>query len=391
MMPNHKKSAKDVMKPHSEAKVSFYQKYLVQKLRVLSQVDWVKDIHVYDLFCGRGVYDDGKLGSALRSYQTICQTRQNYPSDKRFVLHLNDRNPRHVESVRAYIESIENKDVSMCEVQYTCEDANAFVERIIAGDSKKKRGVQRLFFIDPYGYKQVKRKMLEGLMKMGGSEILLFMPISFMQRFTRHAFSEEATPGSQPLKNMLEEFFPVGHPIMKERVDVQTYIDYLTEAFSFDGRYYTTSYPIERNVHNQFALFFLSSSTFDFQEILKIKWKLIDQWGVGFHQSCEETLFGDHFKQERINEYMENFRVKLILFLENGRTNDELYNFALKNGFRPQQVKDLLRKLQWENLLEIVDVATGEVIMVRNKFYVDYKCRKKAIYRFELKERRNAR
>ena len=31
--------------------------------------------------------------------------------------------------------------------------------------------------------------------------------------------------------------------------------------------------------------------------------------------------------------------ILLILFLEDGRINDKLYNFALKNGFRPQQVK----------------------------------------------------
>ena len=146
------KSVKDVMKPHSEAKVSFYQKYLVQKLRVLSQVDWVKEVHVYDLFCGRGVYDDGKLGSAIRSYQTICQIRNQYPSDKRFVLHLNDLNPRHIESVRIYIENHFDSEHSGCEVHYTNENAGTYVEQVIADVSPKKKAVQRLFFIDPYGY-----------------------------------------------------------------------------------------------------------------------------------------------------------------------------------------------------------------------------------------------
>ena len=380
-----KKSAKDVMKPHSEAKVNFYQKYLVQKLRILSQVAWAKDIHIYDIFCGRGVYDDGKLGSAIRTYQTICQIMEQYPSNKRFVLHLNDRNPRHIESVRNYIDGLYGEKSYKCEVQYTCEDACSLVKKLTTASSKKELAGQELFFIDPYGYKQVSKNMLEGLMKMSGSEILLFLPISFMQRFTRHAFSDGATPGSQPLRHLLEEFFPDGHPIMKGNVDVQTYIDYLAEAFSFDGRYYTTSYPIERNVHNQFALFFLSKSAFDFQEILKIKWKLIDKYGFGFHLNRIKTLFDEQFKQELINGYMENFRTKLILFLENGRTNNDLYTFALKNGFRPKHVKDLLRILQKENQLEIIDIVTGEVVKERNKFYVDYVYRKRPCYRFELK------
>lgn len=63
-------SAKDVMKPHSEAKVNFYQKYLEIKLLIVSSTKFVKEVHVNDLFCGRGVYADGKTGSAIRAYVT---------------------------------------------------------------------------------------------------------------------------------------------------------------------------------------------------------------------------------------------------------------------------------------------------------------------------------
>ena len=132
-------------------------------------------------------------------------------------------------------------------------------------------------------------------------------------------------------------------------------------------------------------MFFLSKSAFDFQEILKIKWKLIDKYGFGFHLNRIKTLFDEQFKQELINGYMENFRTKLILFLENGRTNNDLYTFALKNGFRPKHVKDLLRILQKENQLEIIDMVKGEVVKERNKFYVDYGYRKRPCYRFGLK------
>lgn len=35
------------------------------------------------------------------------------------------------------------------------------------------------------------------------------------------------------------------------------------------------------------------------------------------------------------------------MFLKNGRTNDELYNFALKNGFRPQHYDNRKKALYW--------------------------------------------
>ena len=66
-MDKTKISAKDVMKPHSEAKVLFYQKYLDIKLMILVCAHFTREIHIYDLFCGRGIYADGKKGSPIRA------------------------------------------------------------------------------------------------------------------------------------------------------------------------------------------------------------------------------------------------------------------------------------------------------------------------------------
>lgn len=380
-----KTSAKDEMKPHSEAKVNFYQKYLEIKLKILSSVDFVKEVHVYDLFCGRGVYADGKTGSAIRAYETIRKVRQERPSDKRIVLHLNDKCKHHIESVRKYI-SLHYPDEHPCEVVCTSCDAGQMLRQLAdrSWNGKAVRGVLNVFFIDPYGYKEIRREFLEHLMSSGDSEILLFLPISFMHRFTRHAFSEEVTLGAIPLRNFISEYFPSDHPIRTEELDVMQYIAYLTQAFSCGGRFYTTSYPIERNTHDQFALFFFSTSLFGYEKVLHMKWQMMDQFGFGFHQhSLQSILFEDYFKQERLREMSEAFRVKLTAYMNQSRTNGDLYKFAVSNGFLPKHVNDIFREWQEAGMLEIVDLTTGEIIEKQNMFKIEYKAMRNPSLRFE--------
>ena len=66
-----KKSAKDIMLAHSKAKVDFYQAYLTRYLSVMSVTPYLNTINIFDVFCGRGEYADGGLGSPIRAIQTI--------------------------------------------------------------------------------------------------------------------------------------------------------------------------------------------------------------------------------------------------------------------------------------------------------------------------------
>lgn len=379
-------SAKVVMKPHSEAKVQFYQKYLEPHLLIMLRAKFAHEIHIYDLFCGRGIYEDGKKGSPIRAYETICKVRRVCPLNKPIVLHLNDRNKKCIETVRNYIQSHYNEKAKPCDIVYTNKDASELLTDMTRHTSygRWNNGVVNVFFIDPYGYKVIRREFLEKLLRLGSGEILLFLPVSFMQRFTRHAFSDDATPGTLPLKNFLTSYFPSDHPMcMGNTIDIQQYIDYLTEAFSCGGRFYTTSYPIERNSHNLFALFFFSTNLFGYEMVLKQRWKMIDQWGFGFHQQDSQTdLFKDEFKKERIKELMEQLRVRLIDIISRGCSNKDIYNLTIRSGFIPKQAKDILRQIQNNGMLQIVDSDTGEIEERTNRFFIEYKTEHK--YWFNL-------
>ena len=95
---------------------------------------------------------------------------------------------------------------------------------------------------------------------MGGTYAFLFAIVLFAQKKN---------------SEFISEFFPVGHPVRSdEPMDVKQYIRELTKAFSFDGKYYTTSYFIERDCKNYFALFFMTTNLLGLEKAVDTLWEL---------------------------------------------------------------------------------------------------------------------
>ena len=134
-------NAKSVMLPHSLAKVEFYQRYLELYLIILSAAEFSTEINIYDLFCGRGEYDDGNLGSAIRAYETIMKVRREHPTKKPkpIILHLNDKNKAFVNNVQQYISSHYGSEPAPCKIVYSNQDAFELLEEIKEKKLKKQR------------------------------------------------------------------------------------------------------------------------------------------------------------------------------------------------------------------------------------------------------------
>lgn len=209
------------------------------------------------------------------------------------------------------------------------------------------------------------------------TEILLFLPISFMHRFTHYAFDGNANKGALPLREFISEFFPVGHPVRSdEPMDVKQYIRELTRAFSFGGKYYTTSYFIERDCKNYFALFFMTTNLLGLEKAVDTMWELDKLEGKGFHQPEVETLqqkmFEDFFREEDDRKRFEYLRILMLSFLEKRqRSNCEIYEFILQHGYKLTHANEVLRKLQKDDLIEVFLVDNGNKARM-GAFYLCY-------------------
>ena len=245
---------------------------------------------------------------------------------------------------------------------------------------------RNLVFIDPYGYKNISKNLIWDLTENGKTEIIMFLPISHMQRFTDVAVKDEKEMAQyKPLRDFIDGFFPdPNHPIRQNTVSVMEYIQYVTEALELNDDIYTTSFYLERDKSTFFALFFISSNIYGFEKILEVKWKLDEEAGRGFDiPDINGDLFEEEFALEAKNKNAERLRKILEEYLAKPRSNKDVYKHVLKNGFLPKQANEVLKSIQKENpKFKVTDFMTGKPARKR-AFYIDHNPPKLVIMEIE--------
>lgn len=131
----------------------------------------------FDVFCGTGVYDNGKKGSPIVAFESIAEIRTEYGFQKCINLIVNDSEAEKIEAVRGYIE---DRNENHCTVGYYTLPANEMFARIRQVVHAQANNVRNLIFVDPYGYKEIKNRTLRNLLENQRTEIILFLPISQM-------------------------------------------------------------------------------------------------------------------------------------------------------------------------------------------------------------------
>ncbi|MDR2971766.1 MAG: three-Cys-motif partner protein TcmP [Bacteroidales bacterium] len=367
-----KSDVKNTLQIHSQAKVEFYAAYLKRYLRILCFAKPINQVNIYDVFCGMGIYDDGGKGSPIIAFDTI----KDVVSDEKFketntqiTLVVNDIEQQKIEQVKKYIE-YENQN--FCNVRYYNCDIEQMFNIVQQKVSSTATDTRNLIFIDPYGYKNIKKEMLYQLMINGRTEIILFLPISHMHRFTQKAIHDEETVQYEPLRKFVNSFFCSSHKIIKEHIPVMEYIQFITEALKFN-KFYTTSYYIERDVANYFALFFMSSHIFGFEKILEVKWQLDEEAGRGFKiPSMQKGFFDDYFAQETKEKNAAKLESMLLERLTLPRTNKQIYEETLKYEFLPKHTTEIFKTWQLNNpKFKVYDIKTRNEAR-KGAFYISY-------------------
>lgn len=156
-----KQTAKDIMLAHSAAKVEYYQKYLTCYLSIMSVTRKIDEVNIFDVFCGRGVYADGGLGSPIRTVQAVKEVRDTHPSDKRINLFFNDAEDSYVKQVKQYINENYPDNKNFCKITYLCGSAEELLKKLCGKLSKTSFTTKNFFFIDPYGYKSINRYIFQ--------------------------------------------------------------------------------------------------------------------------------------------------------------------------------------------------------------------------------------
>lgn len=371
-MAKKKTDSKTIMLEHSKAKVELFERYWSVFLNILNRVDFITKLYLFDLFAGEGMYENEGKGSPIVAMEAI---RNVYNGNKKKCkdtdVTFNDNGESKIEPgvlkinrIKRFVSKIfKPKNVT---INYKKEDYTVIVKEVIAKLNNIKNSERALVFIDPWGYKEIFVKDIQDILQNKKTELILFLPVSFMYRFAHKAFTEEEFPGGKPLKKFLESLFDNDIP---KYDNVFQFIDAMKKQFrtKVPVRYVDT-FTIQRDNSNHFCLFFFTDNETGFEKMLSTKWKMDEQHGNGFRiqDKNQLSLFGGTY----YNSYPED--LKKLLTDKGALTNHDLRSFGLNEGFLPRHTNEVLVSLKNKDLIEINSLDGGKA----GNFYISDKKRK---------------
>jgi three-Cys-motif partner protein len=296
------------------------------------------------VFCGTGIYDDGGKGSPIVAFEIIKDVVSKYTADVKVSLIVNDKEKEKIERVKAYLEIIKE---DYCDIVYYNTDIDEMFKIVKDSVLKSPSNARNLIFIDPYGYKNIRKEIIDDLTSNKKTKIILFLPISHMYRFSETAILVE---GSQykPLLDFINDFIPDDKKLEIASGGVMGYIQIIADALKHEKRF-AASYYIERDAANKFALFFMTSNILGFEKILEVKWKLDDEAGRGFNKPKEPNLFSEIDAENNRIVSLDKLERLLNDVLKETRTNIDIYRFTIINEFLPKHTNEIFTKWQKNN------------------------------------------
>ena len=370
-------NVKDVVLPHTQAKLDLYINYLEHYLRVLSLSPYIDNINLVDAYCGSGQYKDGNFGSPILANETIHRINKQVislgKSLSKISLHFNDIDSQKVENVNSILQ---NNQAANCTYLPNNLTSELFLNNTSEYLNSLKNNTRSLVFIDPYGYSDITSTSINNLIKNEYSEVLLFLPVMQMYRFRNIALNDTERSCYEGLRRFILSFFPTNHKIHRDEIsDVFEFIQEIRNALSFNGNFYSCSHYIEREKGNYYALFFITSNLYGLDKMVDAKWKLDPTKGKGFNQvKIQGDLFADANDLEDYSYSIEKLKEILYSHIEqkSSLNNYEVYKIGLENEFTPAQCKIALEDLFNKKKI-IYNVLEGKNLTIQHFNYNSFK------------------
>lgn len=356
------KNVKTNLHNHSEAKVQLFGEYLQKYLNIISNNGYTEKIHLYDLFCSQGIYENGGEGSPIVALRKIKNTyfsiiQKNSHQIPKINCYFNDIDSSKINKLKKSIKKNSLHYEYIGDLKLTSNDYISEVEKL-SKYFKKLKNEKAFIFIDPYGYKEVKAQHIKSLLDCKKkSEVLLWLPIQFMYRF-----SESGTP--DVLKNFINEL-GITDKVSKED-NVWSFIKTLKNGFQnyLGSDFFVDNFSLQKEENTVFCLYFFTSHIKGFEKMLETKWHIDTEQGRGWkYDGNTPTLF---FEQ-KTNALEDSLKIFLS---EKNRTNGEIYKFTLRQGYLTTHTNQILRDWQNNSKLDVL-LSNGEKAR-KSAFYNNY-------------------
>lgn len=384
-----KHSQKNIL-PHSQAKLDLYQKYIEKYFSILGLAKGITKINIFDLFCGTGIYEDGKEGSPILAFNKVKEVynfffKKGWPLKPIEIL-VNDEDKNKINNVEEYLTKLNKPEI--CKLRFYSSDVKILLPQIIREINNQSKQERNLLFIDPYGYKSIDPLEINALLTNKRTEIILFLPVSFMHRFKNVSLVAENLC-YQALYDFITKLFPTIHPIRTpDNLTIYKLIEYITTGFSFNDKFYCVNHSIERSKGNFYAIFFITSHIYGLERMLSVKWQEDKEFGKGHRiKSPQLSLFDDEEKEEIKNNNYVWLASNLHDYIEemNIISNLDLYKFTLTKGFLPKHSNQILKDWKNQSAIKVLNATTNVEILKPRSFHNNYNDYKSQIPKILIK------
>ena len=375
-MIKKKKTTRQILEPHSAAKVELYRIYLSIYLNILYRVEFIENIYLYDLFAGEGIYEDGGKGSPIVTSETIRNHYfHNNKSCKNIELFLNDYGYSEIEENKLKIDRVKNNVEPILlpknvKVNYSNKDYTEIYQEVKDRINTMNDNERALIFLDPWGYKEIKPYEIKELLSSGKTEILLFLPISFMYRFAAKVL-KESFRGGEALERFINDLFDGETPNTSNPIN---FIVSIKDKFKdYLHLKYVDTFTLKPDSNNMCCVFYFTSSKRGFVKMLYAKWKVDTSSGKGFESDKSLGLF----EEVHLSNY--DHKLKKYIIESDGRTNHDIADYGYNEGFLPKHSNAILKGLLKSNEIEIISRDGGKPA----GFYLDRNDRKVLVRKVE--------
>lgn len=365
--------------PETIVKLDILRMYLRRWLPtfIASEKQWYNEIFISDLFAGEGTDSKGNSGSpliVLEELANYCQRLMVKELVPKVVFNEGVKKKARVLESKCseFLEKCfdndfcPNKESKECVPQIYMEnkDFSKIFEKLYT-QLKKHDDIPHFMFLDQYGVKQITKDVFLKMIELKLTDTMFFFASSFAKRFV------EQDEFKQYLGSLSKEDFLAEEPDHCHRVICDYYRSMIPEHTEF----YIAPFSIKKGP-NIYGLVFGSHSLRGLEKFLDVCWAIDKETGeANYNIDGDPLKFGQLslFDEQNVIKKQDKFKSELFDYIKEAKNNKELYAYTLENGFLPKHTNSLLKELQKENKIEVVDFETKAPVKRKGAFYINYK------------------